>query len=142
MELKKEHISIYLPFKLMINTEHGVRELLGITPSVRYESEPNNGRLVGLNTIKPLFRRLSQITKPITHNGETFIPAERLAAKGYEFVKLEKNKGYAYREIGKQKIGYLNLDIQKWAYFYFIQLVEWHFDVFSLHDQGLASVKK
>jgi len=145
MGLKKEHLSIFLPFNLMIHTQDGVHELLGITPSIRYEAEPNDGRLVNMDEIKPLLRRLSQITQPITHNGETFIMAERIAPEGHKFVKFDPKIGYGYKRIGQrpgEKIGYLNLDVTKWAYEYFIQLVEHHFDVFSQIDAGNASVKK
>lgn len=138
MALKKEHLSIYLPFDLEIKLKNGRIMCLGTHNYINHK---------GINYVlfdedKPLFRRLSQITKPITIDGDTFIPAERIADEGYKFVKLDK-KGYYYQKIADPtKGGYLNIDILNWPYKYFIRLVAMHFDVFSLIDSGDASVKK
>ena len=157
MAIKKEHLSIFLPFDLKLlrifETGNAVPAevlLCGVSINdimcIEYASDEHTPRYsCDLDQIKPLYRRLSQITKPITHNRETFIPAERLAAEGYKFAKYDPKIGYGYKKIGQKpgdKIGYLNLDIMKWPYEYFIQLVEMHFDVFSKIDSGDASVKK
>ena len=152
MGLKREHIAIYEPFDLEwydvddgIKTMHGIigndviLEMDGPDIVVQYNF---TGSYEGT---KPLFRRLSQITKEITHNGETFIPAQRIAMEGYKFAKYDPKIGYGYKKIGQmpgEKIGYLPLDILNWPYVYFIQLVAMHFDVYSKIDSGDASVKK
>lgn len=145
MSLKKEHLSIYLAFKLKARFKNGDPETIEEFDYTTSEVCGVHTNRCALDEVKPLFRRLSQITKPITHNGETFIPAERLAAKGYKFAKYDPKIGYGYKKIGQkpgENIGYLNLDVTKWPYEYFIQLVEMHFDVFSKIDSGDASVKK
>lgn len=159
MALKREHLLIYMPFHLMVLDENEkIGELVGydyhgknrdiVNYCISYDLDDpmdewdvfNDGKEV--TRFKPLYRRLSQITKPITIDNYTFIPAERIADDGYKFVKLDK-KGYYYQKIGDPtKGGYLNIDILNWPYKYFIRLVELHFDVFGKIDSGDASVKK
>ena len=150
MGLKREHIAIYEPFDLQwYDVEDGIKTMHGIIGNDVILEMDGPDIVVQYNFTgsyegtKPLFRRLSQITKPITIDGDTFIPAERIAHDGYEFVK-KNSMGYGYRKINKptDELRYLNNDVLKWPYHYFIQLVEMHIDVFSKIDSGDASVKK
>ena len=112
-----------------------------------------------LSDYLPLLRPLSDLTKPITHNGETFVPMEKLC------------NDFCYRtpcnpEFGKSKI-LMHADNGgglKWWFVYhrnkmtfelsddnrdmsnhtipqyemFQKLFEWHFDVFGLIERNLA----
>ncbi len=152
MGLKKEHINIYASFDLEWYSSMGNEIMVGVVGihaifdvvmrdlDIVFAYDFHNES----QAYKPLFRRLSQILKTITHNGETFIPTERIAVEGFEYVKYDKVKGYAYKEIGKKKltIGYLNPDVKKWPYEYLVQLAAMHFDIFSYIDSRDASVKK
>jgi hypothetical protein len=70
---------------------------------------------------KLLLRPLSDLTKEIEHNGERFVPIERLS----ERCELQ------HKLFGIQN----TLDLRVVDY---QKLLEWHFDVFSLLDSGDA----
>lgn len=72
---------------------------------------------------KPILRPLSDLTKEIEHNGEKFVPSEKLA-----FHLFEKSD----REY------YLNGGINGVPFWVSQKYFEWHFDVFGLIEKGLA----
>ena len=71
----------------------------------------------------PIARPLSDLTKPITHNGETFVPIVELAKIGdttYDKLIISNLK-FDYR--------FVNLDyLPVWMY---RRLIEWHFNLMS-----------
>jgi len=72
---------------------------------------------------KPILRPLSDLTKEIEHNGEKFVPAAKMITHGFHnsfWYELEK---FDYRYL-------YAMDLDK--------LLEWHFDIFSLIESGLA----
>jgi len=77
-----------------------------------------------------LLRPLSQLTKEIDHNGEKFVPIERL----YEMF------GGGYSSINSFTISNLNdFTIPRLLnYSRHSTLLEWHFDCFGLIEEGLA----
>lgn len=74
---------------------------------------------------KLLLRPLSDLEKEIEHNGEKFVPVER----------IEEIFGLNSQWIGW---GGVNDGMMHFDYEIVHKLLEWHFDVFSLIDQNLA----
>ena len=79
------------------------------------------GSKPSLDRIKPILRNLSDLTKEIEHNGERFVPMERINP-----VKDFFNADY---------IESMPLSV---PYSLFVRLLEFHFDVFNLIPNGLA----
>lgn len=73
--------------------------------------------------IKPILRPLSDLTKEITHNGETFVPVEKLGINLFD-----KETKYFILD------GYFNA-IPYWV---IQKLYEWHFDIHGLIEKGKA----
>ena len=72
--------------------------------------------------VKPILHPLSDLTKPIEHNGETFIPIEKIA------IYDPKNIQYFIEQIYTGFIEYIVLK----------QLIEWHFDIADLISKDEA----
>lgn len=73
-----------------------------------------------LKDIKLLLRPLSDIDKEIEHNGEKFVPIEKIA--------IYNTAQYLIYQI---QSGFIEVIV-------FEQLIKWHYDVFGLIDHGLA----
>ena len=74
---------------------------------------------------KPILRPLSQLTQEIEHNGESFIPMDVL----YELFR-------------KTDLFYFDkTNLFRNPYEIIEKLIEWHFDVFGLINDGLAIEK-
>jgi hypothetical protein len=112
-KLELKHIAAYLPY--------GVKALKrDMFPPNEYKVTVMKGlRLFMLSQDeKIILRPLSDLTKPITHNGENFVPMEKLRetdAKSFEFYSL-------FGTEVPDRIPYNLL----------VLLHEWHFDVYSL----------
>lgn len=128
--LTLKELAPYLPYEIMMRswTNHNhIFKLLSIDINYDVDLLPiNESKWDGENHIetnlyykgviqfKPILYPLDYLTKPITHNGETFVPIERLNELfGYEITFDD-----------------MYLPIQK--------LFEWRFDVFNLINRGLA----
>lgn len=83
--------------------------------------ESSEGWDLGLREIKPIVRPLSDLTKEIEHNGERFVPVERLSFSYLDFTIMQF-------KIDKTRVSYS--DIQK--------LIEWHFDINNWIERDLA----
>lgn len=82
-------------------------------------------KLVWFDEIKPLLRPLSDLTKEIEHNGERFVPIERISEMyGIDIMTDERNN--------------LIAPITLEPYNAIRQLCEWHFDLFNLVSRNLA----
>ena len=109
---------------------------------------------LALNQIKPILHPLSDLTKPITHKGETFVPMLRLAQ-----IKVSKglfeDKGptidfkckIVEKPFGKlakctkldEWVVMISLSEPERADFWIIQtLIEWRFDIAGLIEKGEA----
>ena len=131
MKLELKHITPYLPYGLkglitdVIENEnwHDEVESVCFVDNVLtfgdacdvYLDEPNE------TTFNPILRPLSDLTKEIEHNGEKFVPIERLAY-WFDFTYLDT----------------LSLYIQEYPYNVVEKLFEWKFDYFDLIPNGLA----
>jgi len=126
-------------------------ELLGIRKTVTEWFDYEN--------IKPLLRPLSDLTKEITHNGEKFVPMEKLCNDfcnrtpcntefGTSKILMHADNGgglkwwFVYHrnkmtfELSDDNREMSNHTIPQYEMFQ--KLFEWHFDVFGLIDKGLA----
>ena len=79
-----------------------------------------------LGDVKPILRPLSDLTKEIEHNGERFVPIQRL---GYDKVTPSPITRLLDDLKNRPKL---------LPYWLFEKLFEWHFDVFGLIEAGLA----
>lgn len=152
MELTIRELSPYLPYKLEVspsgenNNPLLVIGLGGNYYVVKTNPHPILGGMPGNQNIsfdsaKPLLRPLSQLTTTIEHNGEKFLPIERLQeiyTKRLRFDEL----GFYYQIDESVVRGPSHSEPfpfnQYEAYQY---LFEWHFDIFGLIDKGLALPK-
>ncbi len=117
MKLELKHLAPYLPYGLMIHQDGGYPIEMEVEHlrSTLFEAA---GWFVG----KPLLRPLSDLTKEIEHNGEKFVPIERMEELSSEYFDFLKHP-------------------LCYPYDLFIMLLEWHFDVFGLLNNELAVIK-
>ncbi len=80
--------------------------------------------------VKPILRPLYDLKNEITHNGETFIPIDWLEQKYYT-LSLHKECERLMEEDGHNWINQM-------SYLLILHLLEWHFDIDNLIDEGLA----
>ncbi len=121
MKLELKHLAPYLPYglNLKINTPFG-------TTDRKFEIDCGHDFNLHLSecNIKPILRPLSDLTKEIEVNGEKFVPYEMLNYK----PTIKHVADYPFSFIDLQYISYYSFDC----------LLEWHFDVFGLIENGLA----
>lgn len=117
-----KHLAAYLPYGLKIQGQtHGeIQEMTGLNSGVVMINHNTKG-WADFFDIKPILRPLSDIEKQIDHNGEKFVPMERLT--NMAFVNYE--------------MGLLTIDKDMSLKDYF-KLLKWHFDVFGLIENGAA----
>lgn len=128
--MKLENLAPYLPYKLKMKSPHGFRpngkESTGVSGIVFLTGDLYAD--IENNTFKrekfiPILCLLSDLTKEIEHNGEKFVPCDKLHLRAEDMAS------------------FLNKDlwIGKWlSYEDIIKLLEWHFDVFGLIKKGEA----
>lgn len=85
-------------------------------------------------------RPLSDLTKPIEHNGEMFVPIKELCnLYGAKFDKPYQNNMCAGFIYGFAAHDVLNLkNIEKNEFWKIHKLIEWHFDIVGLIEKGEA----
>lgn len=71
---------------------------------------------------KPILRNLSDLTKPIEHKGDKFVPAVRLSDYYRDYPHEVK----------------LDIECQNISLEHALKLIEWHFDLFGGVDNGEA----
>lgn len=117
---KEEFLAMSLPFDLMIaeiNDDGLIVRISRLYPT-RYHDFATH------EYYKPYIHPLSSLTKPIEHNGEKFVPIEKIAYSfGYE-IRISRNK--------------LLQPIMCEQFNVVLQLVEWHFDIAGLIEKGEA----
>ena len=99
--------------------------------------------MIGIEGIKPLLRNLSDLTKEIEHNGERFVPIEKInevfgnSEMTYCFVDgifTEIN----FRTGLNNGVSYKMPNVKCYPYFIIQKLYEWKFDLHNLIERGLA----
>ncbi len=134
-QLTLEHLAGYLPYGLKIRGKYPMP--FGLEDDGEYDKYAYP---LALRTIsgclrlqeKPILRPLSDLTKPITHNGETFVPMDTLK-------RLGKNKNlrdtYIQDSIDSIDTWWNSMLCPYWI----VRLLfEWHFDIHNLIQHGLA----
>ena len=125
---KKEFLSFSLPYDLMIaeiNDDGVIVRISRLYPS-RYHDFATH------DYYKPILRPLSDLTKPIEHNGEKFVPIERLA---FEFrLQMYQFIDGAFYDNNYRRY----LDIKEMPFVVVLKLIEWHFNLFGRIDNGEA----
>lgn len=114
-------------------------------------SEKENSNCLGygdnIENYLPICRPLSDLTKPITHKGETFVPIVELAKvkdSKFDFTETfvsESDRFYsAHNSNGNPNASSFFLDKRmSFNEFRIVQkLIEWHFDVAGLIEKGEA----
>jgi hypothetical protein len=123
-------INPYLDKDILVSTPIGIGKV--IIDQNCYRIEYKNGKIENLiksirfwqHDFKLILLNLSDLTKEITHNGETFVPIENIA------IYSTTNQGLAYL-IEQIRTGFIEVIV-------FNKLLEWHFDVFGLIENNLA----
>ena len=121
-QIELKELAAYLPYGLKIKTIYGeveTMELLGDNDIVTDKDE------YSFVSINPILRPLSALKEPIEHEGEKFVPIDKLIELyGYT---LETDES-------KQLLEPITLEL----YILIRQLLEWKFDCFSLIKDNLA----
>lgn len=138
MELTIEHLAAYLPYGLSVCfIDKGVIYRKDKLKSLVINDKNVCANLINnINGIKPILRSLSDLTKEIEHNGEKFVPIERLKeifnCNIEDFDIDEKLNLNIFNRFEYFNIGFTDIleMIEK--------LYSWHFDVFGLIEFGLA----
>lgn len=116
-ELTEETVCAYLPHQPLVGWhDDGHRCVIDLQMVAKHG--------VGLANYRMCLRPLSDLTREITHNGETFVPMEKLMK--------EHPVAYGY---------YASLDScqsDSLPYSIMRDLLSWHFDLFDLLSDNLA----
>jgi hypothetical protein len=129
--LTLEHLAPYLPYGLKVQINNKTVELFkACATSIETRPSVHGFTYCSFNDFKPILRPLSDLTKEIDHNGETFVP---------------KNRIDQYTQVAGDGKLYLLVDGALWScnplswdYYLVVKLISWRFDVFGLIEKGLA----
>ncbi|WP_099368089.1 hypothetical protein [Sphingobacterium sp. 1.A.4] len=130
-----KELAPYLPYKLQWKFEGSdeVHEVMGIDITdfgVHLFSPYGDYGKCRIDEGKPLLRHLSSLTKEIEHNGEMFVPKDKI----HNYTKVDENGTLYVLVDGTQ----WQSDPLRWDYETVNWLISLHFDVFGLIDRGLA----
>ncbi len=160
-EITLKEWSAYLPYGLKFATKRGYDTLSTLSEDmINCDFE----EYYSLNEVKPILRDLSDLTKEIEHDGEKFVPIERLLDiesginwSSSDYLLAESGVGeYWVKLKGKKKSFVFGFNCYK-KYFYmhsqfgdnkyvknqlqlFNRLFEWKFNVFQLPDELIVKV--
>jgi hypothetical protein len=124
----EEALCYYLPHKTrvydsvvkktkVINMGQGAsNNWVGIKTVINYYK---NGNFI----YQPILRPMSDITKPIEHEGERFVPIEEI---------------HLYHNFSIVHTSDLHKDPTRYPHTMVIKLIEWHFDIFGLIEKEQA----
>jgi hypothetical protein len=159
-KLEMKHLAPYLEHELKAKYQHRTIEILGLKNNTPWSGQLSVQISKALWTygyeIRPILRPLSDLTKEIDHNGEKFVPIVELA-------KIATKEKKCYITNANQGTCYVDAEFNKKGFFIYSQntfmwqvgskaepqivwnqislfnkLFQWHFDVFSLIEKGLA----
>jgi hypothetical protein len=124
-ELTDEIVCAYLPHKPLIGWhDEGHKCVIDVQMLAKHGATLANYRMC--------LRPLSDLTREITHNGETFEPMQRLVDEmecdaEWSFIKAIEDDWASAQ--GKMRFAPMSIASK---------LLSWHFDTFGLIDSGLA----
>ena len=146
-KLELKHLAPYLPYELKMRFTGEPQKQFRGTKVEEILTIENYKMLTFSHLRKPILRPLSDLTKEIEINEEKFVPMDILndcligLIKWYELDsvidKTKKVRGY---ETTNAKVACFlgNKVSESCPYGMYIQLLEWHFDVFGLIGKNLA----
>jgi hypothetical protein len=155
MKLELKHIAPYLPYGLKVQCvrhwieygEQHILELNGIANNNgcqwQYEFRHKEDlRFVDINAkFKPVLRPLSQLNIEIEHNGEKFVPINKLveiynsSAEDTDLCRIDFHNIGGFTLYGL--VTDTSFEVSMPLYIY-DKVFEWNFDVFGLIEQELA----
>ncbi|HJS00515.1 MAG TPA: hypothetical protein VJ780_06240 [Flavobacterium sp.] len=100
-----------------------------------------NGCVTQRDSIKPILRPLSDLTKEIEVNGKKFVPTERLREISGAFKPtpdLKNTFSIEFTQDGKNILSFNALCMHVNQLKLFEKLYEWHFDIHGLIEKWLA----
>ena len=131
---KQEFLAFSLPYKLFFRIEYGstnqptgIYQMSGVYETYVVEGF-NYDDNVKTDKLKPILHPLTDLTKEIEHNGEKFVPIQDMLECAFapmSMSAIEANKDY-FNDIYSSNFG----DV--------LQLIEWHFDIAGLIENGEA----
>lgn len=140
MKLDIKHLAPYLPYGITLYVFGQTKLADYIVEAQRLTSDGSIYFAHDYNFIsgnedyfKPILRLLTDLTKEIEHNGDTFVPYEKilLYCNDESFSVNQKGIPLMYLD-GSWEFP------NNWTYEIMVLLFEWKFDVFGLIEQGLA----
>ncbi len=150
-ELTIKEIAPYLPYGLKVLTDNGIEKVVS-SVGVNSVTLEYDFDVYSYDKIKPILRSLSDLTKEVEHNGKKFVPIIVLYNL-YNFkvsitdslyylkdFKIEEDVENIYmfdKEDDSQHFVFKK-EVSGNPYWIVRRLLEWHFDIFSLIENGLA----
>jgi hypothetical protein len=134
MKLELKHLAPYLPYGLRFYNKKINKDSIQVTVAIISAWEGN------YIDIKPILRPLSDLTKEIKHDGNKFVPIDRILkqfSSEYQFsddgiAKTLKSDNYTI-------LLFINNVIAPECHFGIYRVfAKWHFDIFGLIPEGLA----
>lgn len=136
MKLELKHLAAYLPYGLQCEViDMGIKKTLTLNglyedcSCVFYDSIESH---IGYESVKPVLRNLSDLTKEIEYNGEMFVPCLEID-KLFD-VDFSNELSYC---IAREDDGIVHIDVMK-SYDIAQKLLDWKFDLYSLIENNLA----
>lgn len=134
MELQLKHLAPYLPYELRLSADYFTIDKSFLLVSENTTNSFGNG--LNINDVfrfnaKPLLRPLSQIQsyfEPLWDSDidvRTYLSEEYITSFGFESIE----------EILEHKVEW-------WPVGFYTTLLKHHFDIFSLIENGLATIKE
>ena len=155
IELK--HIAPYLPYGLKVTFEGDdlIHEVVGLSiasKGVELISQFGDYGRANIKDCRLILRPICDLTKEIEHNGERFIPIMRIFGGDtydhdykYEIGIVEKpivgkRIEISVKGLGSPVISFSISNILNNPLYYsqWKELLEWHFDIFGLHEKNLC----
>lgn len=126
-EITLKEWSAYLPYGLKVKDEETteVFEVTGINPDGILIHDSIDGSIIeySFTKLKPILRDLSDITKEIEHNGEKFVPIDKISI-------YANNEFYLIEQINTGMVEKIVFDM----------LISWKFNVFQIPDELIVRV--
>lgn len=129
---KQEFMAMSLPYGLkIIRDDNEVETISALGDSFQYQISGRSfayGWYGETFDCTPILRPLSDLTKPIEHKGEKFVPIDRLL----EAIVREWNMcNINYPNDAKGLYGDIIKNITSCEFWIIQKLIEWHFDLFG-----------
>jgi hypothetical protein len=128
-EIELKELAAYLPYGLKMTRNGFVGELLTLEKHSQFIVSCSDWResTKDKNPYKPILRPLCALTEEIEHEGETFVPMDKLSFKSRKLLSNEISV-YPNAQNGIEYLSYKDMCL----------LLEWKFDIFGLIKDNLA----